>query len=328
MAQSGETGESSKGKRSKKPKQPSDIESETRFEGMQNEIERRGLEIERLESEKTALREALKEVETREQTPGVERISGSKLNKTLLNINKTLEKLGGIEPEKQPAKTLSLSFEEYQNYLGRVSAINQYIREQFQKVDYIDLAIVGEIENLIPGASETYRDVIETFKNFNAVVEKMYSADNLTDFYDDYLAFFKDFDNYNKNRYLFTPLPNINPEIKKREALKNLTLPGTNNVIFTKLKNTKKTSYDSVLGDYIRVDIPKAIPSKLRYNEKDPQNPFHVTQGTKTFVFNNIEMAKNFCLSGGVQADFINAKNAIDFDKKYKNTYVPSYVYR
>lgn len=251
------------------------------------------------------------------------------LAETLRNINGTLENLNASiltisQPQyqqqppqpQQPVKTLSLSFEEYQNYLGRVSAINQYIREQIQKLDYIEADYINSIQ------TNTNTDsIIEIITNYNMNLDNFYSnyaIETLSDF----------LDNLDLKRLEIKPLPNINPEIKKREALKNLTLPGTNNVIFTKLKSDKKTSYDTVIGDYIRVDIPKAIPSKLRYNEKDPQNPFHVTQGVKTFVFNNIELAKNFCLSGGIQADFINAKNAIDFDKKYKNTYVPSYVYR
>lgn len=249
------------------------------------------------------------------------------LNKNILNLPENINKAikeGEVIKKDLTTKNLSMNFEEYQEYLGRISNINNYINKQISDVEFIDITIFDYIEEVEPGFKERNSELYKLISNYNKSVSEFLSSNDIeyiTDFYNE--------NNLDFNKIEIKPLPNIDPEIKKRESLKKIqTLPGTNNILFTKLKSDKKTSYDEILGDYIRLDIDKAIPCKLRYNEKEGQNPFYVLQGDKKFVFNNIGLAKSFCLNGGYQADFINAKRNIDFDKKYKNTYVPAYVLR
>lgn len=259
------------------------------------------------------------------------------LGETLRNINTTLENINEniltnrLQPQpqpqqqqqqQQPKKNLSMNFDQYQNYLGIISYVNEYINERISKIETIDF-------DFIAGAIDTdtlnnNSNLLSILKQFNEIIMEYESSGDVQGFF-----VFSDENNLDERRLVINPLPNIDPEIKKREILKKIpTLPGTDNVLFTKFKSDKKTSYDSIIGDYTRLDIPKAEPCKLRYNSKDPQNPFQVTQGGKKFVFNNLNMAKTFCLNGGVQADFIGAKNQIDYDRKYKNQYYQTAVLR
>lgn len=245
------------------------------------------------------------------------------LNKTISalpeNINKAIK---GEEMLKKDLtiKSLSMNFEEYQNYLGRISNANNYIYEQFSNGDTIDINIFDFVEEVEPGFKKRNLELTKLIEEYNIAASEYQSTFDMTKLLESIIEL---------SNTIITPLPNIDPEIKKIEILKKIpTLPGTNNILFTKLKSEKKTSYDEILGDYIRLDLDKAKPCKLRYTDKDAKNPFYVLQGDKKFVFNNIGLAKNFCLSGGYQADFIGAKNQIDYEKKYKNQYAQSYILR
>lgn len=250
------------------------------------------------------------------------------INRTLENINENIliNRLQPQQPQQPmqtlqlPQKNLSMNFEQYQNYLGRISTVNNYIYEQFSNGDIIDINSFKFIEEVEPGFKERNSDLFNLIEEYNNAAYEYQSTFDMSGLLDYIIEL---------TNTIITPLPNIDPEIRRKETLKKIpTLPGTDNVLFTKIKSDKKTSYDSVIGDYTRLDIPKAEPCKLRYNSKDPQNPFQVTQGSKKFVFNNLNMAKTFCLNGGVQADFIGAKNQIDYDRKYKNQYYQTAVLR
>lgn len=253
------------------------------------------------------------------------------LGETLRNINTTLENINQNilinrlqpqpqQPQQLPQKNLSMNFEQYQNYLGAISYVNEYINKQISKIEQIDFDFIGSI--LDSDTLNNNVELINILERYNT--ENIESVGDIDRFFEFLNTYFLD-----ATRLEIKPLPNIDPEIKKREILKKIpTLPGTDNVLFTKFKSDKKTSYDSVIGDYTRLDIPKAEPCKLRYNSKDPQNPFQVTQAGKKFVFNNIGLAKSFCLNGGTQADFIVSKNQIDYDRKYKNQYYQTAVLR
>lgn len=285
----------------------------------------RGRETEQPESSRQPTRRA----RSRSVAPQTEILGETlrNINMTLGNINENilLNRLQTQQPmqPQQPTKTnLTMNFEQYQNYLGVISYVNEYINNQFSEIEPIDFDfIAGAIDTDTLNNNAGLLRILEQYNNVVNEFESSGDIEQVTDLFNYY--------NLDTTRLEIKPLPNIDPEIRRKEALKKIpTLPGTDNVLFTKLKSDKKTSYDSVIGDYTRLDIPKAEPCKLRYNSKDPQNPFQVTQGGKKFVFNNLNMAKTFCLNGGVQADFIGAKNQIDYDRKYKNQYYQTAVLR
>jgi hypothetical protein len=256
-----------------------------------------------------------------------------RLNITLLNLQQKQINPQQINPQqinpKQEIKTLSLPFEDYQTYYGIVQKINQYIYNQINNIDNIELNIFNNdfeiLSKLDPSFFDRNKlnfDNIEIYKRNYYEMKSSEDTNIMEDFFN-FVIFIQE-----NNKIEFKLLPNIDPTVKRMKAFENKTLQGTNNIIFTKLKSEKKTSYDEILGDYTRIDIPKPITCKLRFNPKNGQNPFYVIQGEKKFEFNNIQNCKNFCLNGGFQADFINSKNNTDFNNKYKNKYVPSYVYR
>ena len=292
------------------------------------EVFTRGRETEQPEP----LRQTARRARSRSVAPQTEILGETlrSINTTLQNINENIlinrlqpqpqQPIQPLQPQQLPQKNLSMNFEQYQNYLGVISYVNEYINKQISKIEPIDFDFIAGVidSDTLNNNSELLR-ILERYNTEN--IESVGDIDRFFEFLNTYFL--------DTARLEIKPLPNIDPEIKKREILKKIpTLPGTDNVLFTKIKSDKKTSYDSIIGDYTRLDIPKAEPCKLRYNSKDPQNPFQVTQGGKKFVFNNLSMAKTFCLNGGVRADYIGYKNQIDYDRKYKNQYYQTAVLR
>jgi len=227
------------------------------------------------------------------------------------------------EIKRDTIKTLNLNFEEYENYKGLISQLNYYITQKIKNYEIIEEDFVREILNNIRRYEETFItrnpgifDLIDRYNNLMIIEDVNFDE------------FFNFMSNIEINSLNFKALPNINPEKLKRNELVKKILPGSNSVIFTKVAQKNKSSYDSIIGDYIRIDINNAIPCKLRLNLNNSQNPFKVTQGEKEYLFNNIQNAKNFCLSGGYQADFITSNQIKDYENKYKNQYAQSYILR
>lgn len=221
-------------------------------------------------------------------------------------------------------KNLNLNFEEYENYKGLISQLNYYITQKMKNYELIEEDFLREILNNIRRYEETFinrnSDIFDLIDEYNNLINREEKLN--------FTQFFNFMSNIEINTLNFKALPNINPDTQKRHELTKKTLPGSNSVIFTKVEQKYKSSYDSVIGDYIRIDINDAIPCKLRLNLNNPQNPFKVTQGEKEYLFHNIQNAKNFCLSGGYQADFIKSNQIKDYEKKYKNQYAQSYILR
>lgn len=221
-------------------------------------------------------------------------------------------------------KTLNLNFEEYENYKGLISQLNYYIIQKMKNYELIEDDFLREILNNIRRYEETFinrnSDIFDLIDEYNNLINRQ---ENLN-----FTQFFNFMSNIEINSLNFKALPNINPDTQKRNELIKKTLPGSNSVIFTKVEQKNKSSYDSIIGDYIRIDINNSVPCKLRLNLNNPQNPFMVTQGEKQYVFDSIQNAKNFCLSGGYQADFITSNQIKDYEKKYKNQYAQSYILR
>lgn len=250
------------------------------------------------------------------------------------NLTREIETIGKKEetPEVMEIKreipsggirNLNLNFEEYENYKGLISQLNYYITQKMKNYESIEEDFVREILSNIRRYEETFIsrnsgifDLIDMYNNL--MIREDLNFDE----------FFNFMSNIEINTLNFKALPNINPETLKRNELVKKTLPGSNSVIFTKVEQKNKSSYDSIIGDYIRIDINNSVPCKLRLNLNNPQNAFKVTQGGKEYLFNNIENAKNFCLSGGYQADFITSNQIKDYEKKYKNQYAQSYILR
>lgn len=221
-------------------------------------------------------------------------------------------------------KTLNLNFEEYENYKGLISQLNYYIIQKMKNYELIEDDFLREILNNIRRYEETFinrnSDIFDLIDEYNNLINR---EENLN-----FTQFFNFMSNIEINSLNFKALPNINPDTQKRNELIKKTLQGSNSVIFTKVEQKNKSSYDSIIGDYIRIDINNSVPCKLRLNLNNPQNPFMVTQGSRQYLFDNIQNAKNFCLSGGYQADFITSNQIKDYEKKYKNQYAQSYILR
>lgn len=220
-------------------------------------------------------------------------------------------------------KNLNLNFEEYENYKGLISQLNYYITQKMKNYELIEEDFLREILNNIRRYEETFinrnSDIFDLIDMYNNLIIR----EDLN--FDEFFNFMSNIENNTLN---FKALPNVNPQTLKRNELIKKTLPGSNSVIFTKVEQKNKSSYDSIIGDYIRIDINNSVPCKLRLNLNNGQNAFKVIQGEKEYLFNNIQDAKNFCLSGGYQADFITSNQIKDYEKKYKNQYAQSYILR
>lgn len=221
-------------------------------------------------------------------------------------------------------KTLNLNFEENENYKGLISQLNYYIIQKMKNYELIEDDFLREILNNIRRYEETFINrnstIFDLIDEYNNLINRQ---ENLN-----FTQFFNFMSNIEINSLNFKALPNNNPDTQKRNELIKKTLTGSNSVIFTKVEQKNKSSYDSIIGDYIRIDINNSVPCKLRLNLNNPRNPFKVTQGNREYLFDNIQNAKNFCLSGGYQADFITSNQIKDYEKKYKNQYAQSYILR
>lgn len=295
---------------------------------------KKATELAEKKSEKERLKYLKEEEKKKERYKQYEKLKtefGEKnFDESINKLNETIKKLDPNYKKPVEYDILELKNEDYQKYYLLVNSINYYISENFNNTIAIDLDFIydniQEIKKLIPTKlfDKYYLNsyVTENIKIYNLIPSNdsplfPNQLDNL-----DFLP------NFNlQNDLLFKILPNKIEESTKFIDSSKKALKGTNNVIFSKLENQKFNAYNNLIGDYVRIDIENALPSRLRLNDKDKEKgQFIVFQGDSKFYFSTIIQAKNFCLSGGIQADFIRKYGILNNNFFKKPRFIPTVI--